>query len=197
MEAVVTCTKRIASAGLRLKRCMAVFVVALVPEVAFAQAAAPPVPALEAAGLSTIYVMDDAGHETKGHLLHLDAQSLVMSVDGVERRFEVAHIREIDKRGDSLRNGFIAGAAFGALAGLIGSGLADCPGSHSSDSCAGARVGFFLASTGIYAAIGTGIDALIPGRTVVYKALPVPTAAGAQAYRLSGRRLAMNVSVKW
>ena len=39
-----------------------------------------------------------------------------------------------------------------------------------------ARAAAFLISTGTYAAIGTGIDALIPGRTTLYEA-PAPPAA--------------------
>ena len=69
------------------------------------------------------------------------------------------------KRRDSLKNGAIIGGAIGLALGLIGSGIADCPGDDPSGSCPGARVGGVVLSTAIWAGIGVGVDALVANRT--------------------------------
>ena len=73
-------------------------------------------------------------------------------------------VTRISRRGDSLRNGAIAGAVFGAVGDALAMGFVD-------DS-AGKKALGFLASTGFYALVGAGIDALIPGRTTIYQAWP-------------------------
>lgn len=79
-----------------------------------------------------------------------------------------AGVVRIDRQGDSLKNGAIIGAVIGGVTGaLTAGGLADCPGAHSP--CTGARVAGFFIATGVWTAIGVGIDALIPGRTLLWK----------------------------
>ena len=68
---------------------------------------------LETGSLDTVYVTDDAGRQTEGKLLRLDTDALVLLVNGTEQRFEAARVQRIDKRGDSLRNGALIGAAIG------------------------------------------------------------------------------------
>ena len=94
-----------------------------------------------------------------------------------ERQFENARVARIQKRGDSLRNGAIIGAVVGVAMGIITAGISDCPGDHPGGGCPGSRAALFLVSTGVYSAIGTGIDALIPGRTTLYEAPKAPPAA--------------------
>jgi hypothetical protein len=91
-------------------------------------------------------------------------------VGGTERRFDAARIRRVQKRGDSIRNGAIIGAVVGAVFGALGAGISDCPGDDPGGHCAGSRVALFALSTGIYTAMGAGIDALIVGRTTLYTA---------------------------
>jgi hypothetical protein len=178
---------------------VAIFIAALGPGVASAQDAAANWPGLVSSGLSTVYVLDNTGTETSGKFLRLNPDSIVLLVDGAERRFETARVARIQKRGDSLRNGAIIGAVVGVAMGIITAGISDCPGDHPGGGCPGSRAALFLVSTGVYSAIGTGIDALIPGRTTLYEAPKAPPAADgggsvAPAFR---RRAAVNLRVRW
>lgn len=170
----------------------------LVPGAECAQETARSWPGLDASALSTVYVLDDTGVETAGRLLRLDPDSLLLLVDGMERRFETARIRRVDKRGDSLRNGALIGAIVGAAMGLVSGGISDCPGEDPGGECPGTRAAIFLFSTGVYAAVGTAIDALIPGRTTLY----VTPAAGLSSDRNRSPsphrgRAGINVSLAW
>jgi hypothetical protein len=171
----------------------------LVPGVANAQDTAAKWPGLESSRLSTVYVLDVGGTETSGKLLRLNPDSLVVLVDGQERQFETARVARIQKRGDSLRNGAIIGAVVGVAMGIITAGISDCPGDRAGGGCPGSRAALFLVSTGVYSAIGTGIDALIPGRTTLYKAPKAPPTAerGGAAPVPLRRGAALHVSVRW
>ena len=182
-----------------MKRCMAILVATLVPSAVCAQGTAQRWPGLAPSGLSTVYVLDDTGVETSGRLLGLDPDSLVLLVGGAERRFEAARVRRIQKRGDSLRNGALIGAIVGGVMGLVGAGISDCPGDNPGGSCPGTRAALFLFSTGVYAAIGTGIDALVPGRTTLYEAPTVPPSAGREGSDPPPHRgrAAVNLAFRW
>jgi len=145
---------------------------ALTPGMAYAQDTTQKWPGLSTSELSTVYVLDDAGAETSGKLVRLNPDSIVILAGGAERRFDAAHVRRVQKRGDSVRNGAIIGAIVGAVFGAIGSGIADCPGVDQSGGCAAARAGMFALSTAVYTAIGAGIDALVVGRTTLYTSAP-------------------------
>ena len=175
---------------------IAALVVVLAPSVVCAQGTGTSWPGLdmETAGLSTVYVLDDTGVETSGRFLRLDPDSIVLLVGGVEHRLEAARVRRIEKRGDSLRNGAVIGAIVGAVMGVLVAGLADCPGTDQDGGCAGARTAGVLLSTGAYAAIGTGIDAWVVGRTTLYEA---PKAARRSAWTLDRSRIGINLSVRW
>ena len=137
-------------------------------------------------GLPTVFVTDRAGHETRGMLVRLTDSSVTISADGADRTFDIGDVSLIERRGDSLKNGVIAGMVVGMVLGSLSMGIADCPG--VTDSCAGARVGYFLMSTGLYTAIGTAIDAAITGRTRIW---PGKGKTGAPVVSVSpaGRRL--------
>jgi hypothetical protein len=64
----------------------------------------------------------------------------------------------------------LIGVAIGVALGLVTAGISDCIGDDPGGSCAGGRIALFAVSTGIYAAIGAGVDALIVGRTLVFDA---------------------------
>jgi len=122
-------------------------------------------------GMPAVYVEDRSGREVEGRLVSLTESALTIDIDGVTRTFAPAEVTKIDRRGDSLKNGAIIGAAVGLFTGLIG----DCPSAGSrnrSNGCPGARVGYVLGGAAIWAGIGAGIDALIPGRTRLW---PAPT----------------------
>jgi hypothetical protein len=178
---------------------VAILLAALSPRVASAQQTASSWPGLDSSRLSTVYVLDTAGAETSGKLLRLNPDSIVLLVGGAERQFETARVARIQKRGDSLRNGAIIGAVVGVAIGIITAGISDCPGDQPGGGCPGSRAALFLVSTGVYSAIGTGIDALIPGRTTLYEAPKAPSAAdhGGSAPVAFRRRAAVNVHVRW
>ena len=151
-------------------------------------------PGLATAESSTVYVLDDTGAETSGTLLRLNPDWLVLRVGDTERRFDAARVRRIEKRGDSLRNGAVIGAIVGAAVGVLAAGISDCPGDDPGGSCPGFRAAGFLLSTGAYAAIGTGIDALVVGRTTLYEA---PAASPRPARMPNRGRIAFNMAFRW
>jgi hypothetical protein len=119
-----------------------------------------------------VYVLDGSGQEFSGRLLRVDGESLTIRTGAGDLPFALADVRTIHRRGDSLRNGAIIGAGFGALFGALGAASSDCGGIlEPSRRCNAAESLTIVAvSTGIHAAIGTGIDALRHGRTRVYPA---------------------------
>jgi broad specificity phosphatase PhoE len=131
---------------------------------------------------ATIFVLDKQGAEHRGRFLRFDDQELVMLVGTDERRFRREVITRIDRRGDSLKNGAIVGAIVGASLGVL------------SGVLGGADAAQWIAAiglnTGVYTAIGTGLDAAVQGRTPVYR--DWPTAPVPQR-----RTAALAFSIKW
>ena len=164
---------------------------------AAAQTVTPELAAL-AGRHAVVYVLDADGQEFSGPLLRIDAESLTIRTAAGDLPFALAGVRTIHRRGDSLRNGAIIGAGFGALFGTLGAASSDCGGIlEPSRRCnAGESLTTVAVSTGIFAAIGTGIDALRHGRTRVY-----PGRKGRPTVRLEPvtRRSAsaLHVSVAW
>lgn len=148
--------------------CRFALIIALAPAAAFAQPP-PPVPSPAKPG-PTVIVQDNKGAETKGKLLRLDVREAVLLIDGQERRFDLANVRRIEKRGDSLKNGMIAGAAVGLLSGLFGGQLL-C---DAGDKVCKDDIPNPLAVAVVWAGIGAGTDALIQRRTTLYQS-PITT----------------------
>lgn len=116
----------------------------------------------------TIYVTDASARETKGVLVKVTDTALTMLVDGKETEIPALSVRQVEKRGDSLRNGFLIGAAIGGAS--AAAALANC-----DTECRGSDdkldAGFFVAVIAAeFGGIGALIDYAIPGRTVVYRA---------------------------
>jgi hypothetical protein len=157
-----------------MKPWVMVLLAVVVPGAIHAQAPATAGKGLKVAELPTVFVVDDVGVETTGKLLRLDHEAIVVLVNGAERRFETRRVARVTKRGDSLKNGVLIGTVVGLVSGVLGSAIAECANDQGGFSgCgAGAKLGLVLLSTGVYAAIGTGIDAAIQGRTVLYQAPP-------------------------
>ncbi|NOT43374.1 MAG: hypothetical protein HOP14_02080 [Acidobacteria bacterium] len=149
---------------------------------------------LDATGRPAVSVLRDDGTELSGRLLRVDPDSLVLLVGDSERRVEVSRVRRVTKRGDTLRNGAIVGAVVGAVVGLLAAGIADCPEPAPGGRCPGTRAAGFLLSTGAYAAVGAGIDALVVGRTTLFEgpATSPPVASG----RSPGQAV-LRWSVRW
>ncbi len=142
----------------------------LVPLTALAQAPAES-SGLRREALPTVFVLDDRGVETRGKLLRLDSEAVVLLVADAERRFDIRSVTRVDERGDSLKNGAIIGAVIGAVLGGLASAMSECVSNGHVTSCGvGARLAMGAISTGLYAAVGAGIDAAIPGRRRLYDA---------------------------
>ena len=146
----------------------AVIVCALV--VATGTAHAQDFSSIQLKNLPVVFVQERSGAETRGRLLSITPASIAIDVDSSQRTFAAADVVKIDRRGDSLKNGALIGAAIGVFSGFFG----DCPrtGNSAGNGCPGARVGYVLAGSAIWASIGAGIDALIPGRTRLWPPSP-------------------------
>ena len=117
-------------------------------------------------GTPRVIVTDRTGNETTGRLIRWTDSTIVLRTRAGERTFPRGEARRVDLRGDSLRNGFLIGAVFGSLGGVI----AECP--NASQRCPKTRVAFTMLGMATWGAIGAGIDALIPGRSPLWRAEP-------------------------
>lgn len=148
----------------------------------FVSAQERPSPIIPGDDLPTVFLLDSYGAEYRGKLLRVDDREVRMLVNSDERTFQRNEIVRIEKRGDPLKNGAIIGAVVGVALGLLAAGIADCPTVYA-DGCTGTRIGVFFTSVGIYSAVGTGIDAAIKGRTLIYQA-PSARRSGGLRYTL-------------
>lgn len=155
-----------------MKRYVLVLIATLIPGALHAQEPEPAWKGLDRAALSTVFVLDEAGVETRGQLLRLDPDAIVVLVNGSERRFDTARVARVSKRGDSLKNGALIGLAVGIAEAVVAVATIKCTGSCDR----GLQAAWLTVNTGVYAAVGTAIDAAIQGRTVLYRA-PAPQPA--------------------
>src|SRR5262245_64170982 len=125
---------------------------------------------VQSPGLPTVFVTDRSGEETKGILQRLTESEISVLVDGTTKTFTPDEVSTIERKGDSLKNGALIGLSIGAVTGVLTMGLSDCPTSNSS--CPAQRWAMVLLNAGIYTAIGTAIDAAIPGRTRIWPQKP-------------------------
>jgi hypothetical protein len=58
---------------------------------------------------ATVYVTDAASGEVEGRLVRLSPASVTLLVQGTEREFLKNDLREVARRGDSLKNGALIG----------------------------------------------------------------------------------------
>jgi hypothetical protein len=115
--------------------------------------------------LSRVFVqVADQGEEMAGHLLDLGPSGVTLLIDGIRREVPLEAVLRVQTRGDSLWNGAAIGAAVGAVVfALLASEYGD------------AAVPGALLGTALYASIGASVDALIPGRTTLYRKAPRDT----------------------
>ena len=115
-----------------------------------------------------ISVTDDGGRQTRGTVTSVGT-SLRVAVDGVDREFLPQQVREIRRRGDSLRNGLIIGLISGGAAGAVmGWGVGAIFEAEGSDP-AEPFLALLAVGLGAGAGIGVGLDAAITSSTVVYR----------------------------
>ena len=120
-----------------------------------------------------VYVRNSGGWEVSGTFLRVSDSMLSLMVDGKPHDIPVGEVREVARRGDSVWNGFLIGAAFGALMGALESG----EGEQEVDLCtpgAACRLTHAVLVAPTLGGIGALIDRFIVGRTVVFR---VPSTA--------------------
>jgi hypothetical protein len=125
----------------------------------------------------TIWVTDAQGREVKGRIAAIGADALTLDAGG-SKTFSAGDVRLVmERQHDSLANGALIGLGVGGL----GTGLACLASADGAD-----REWCFLAAIvygGIGAAIGLGIDVMIPGKKLV--AYRAPGSTGSSQARLS------------
>ena len=119
---------------------------------------------------TVVFVADESGQVTRGKITQLSPVSIAILTSRDERtmRFDANRVRMVS-RVDSKWNGFLIGAAAGAVPGaMLGVGFKTyCE--NESASCPGAPVYLGVVSGLIGGWIGAGIDGLINGQKVVYQ----------------------------
>ena len=170
-----------------MKRYVLILTALLLPGPAHAQEPGQGWNGLDRSALSTVFVLDDRGVETRGQLLRLDRHAIVVLVNGSERHFETARVTRVSRRGDSLKNGAMTGLAVGLAQGLVVMATQECMASCDR----GFRAAMLASNAAVSAAIGTAIDAAISGRTVLYQAPASRQASG------SPRGASISLRVSW
>jgi hypothetical protein len=124
-----------------------------------------------------VWRTDSAGQQSTGVVQRIESSALTVRVNGQERQWPVAEMRELWREGDSLRNGAILGALIGMGAGVAGG--VPVAMLYENEGGDGARPLFIMAALGTGAGLGIGIgfDALFRGRTLVYRQRAAPVVA--------------------
>jgi hypothetical protein len=125
----------------------------------------------------TVWVTDAAGREVKGKIVDLAPEAVTVKAE-VPRTYGPADVSLIhERRPDSFKNGALIGLVIGG-----GLTLGLCMAASESED-----YGWCALGAGIYggagAAIGVGIDALVPGKKLV--AYRAPGTPGSSQARLS------------
>ena len=127
----------------------------------------------------------------------LAAQCFINEYVFIESDEEAAQVSVLRNSVDTaLKNGALIGAVVGLAMGFVTAGISDCPGYEPGGSCGGFRAATFITSVGMYAAMGTGIDALVRGRSTIYAAPPVARTRASQFDALEPRA-ALKVGFSW
>lgn len=140
----------------------------------------------------TVTVVTTGGEVVNGKLADLSPASLALLVDGRLRTIPVDEVKQVQQRqADSLVNGALIGAASGAVYALTWY-------VRDPNECGGVPCGQeIVASAGLGALIGLGIDALFK-RTVIVEN---PGAAQKRSVSLAAgvqpRGASMSVAVRW
>jgi len=143
----------------------------------------------------TLTVIDGSGQRVEGKVLSLSSSALDLTVSGKPRQFFSTDIDTIEKRGaDSLKNGALIGLAIG---GGIGAAGMIALAATAEDNVAGFVAVGVLMYGGIGAGIGTGFDALIEGRRVIYAKSGSAGSRVTVAPMFTGSRKGVRVSLRF
>jgi hypothetical protein len=135
-----------------------------------------------------ITVVDPAGRETAGRIGLLSRDRLTLVTPAGPRELSEADVLQIrQRRGDSLKNGALIGAAVGAGGSLALLAIANHHLSGSDVIPAG-HVSAMVFLPGLGAAAGVGIDALITRQHVIYRTPPSGPRFSVSPLLVPGRR---------
>lgn len=109
------------------------------------------------------------GQRTVGLFRGVDADTLRLLVVDQEVVVPRESIVKLERRGDSLWNGFLIGAAVGLVPAVVLAGEVEAGGGNVAAA--------IVAGVSVYGLIGAGIDAMHTGWTTVYEATPQPASA--------------------
>ena len=119
-----------------------------------AHAESPGVPHLQ-----PVYVaVQDSPVELRGRVIDLSRDRLALLIDGSRRDLPLDRVVRIQVDGDPVRDGAIIGAIIGGALSLAALRRAG----------ASTAIAFTTMNVAVWAALGTAIDAMIPGRRTVY-----------------------------
>jgi hypothetical protein len=141
-----------------------------------------------------VWAVDDAKRETRGVFRRTDPSSLTVDVDGSERRLDVASMVEVWRRGDSVMNGGIIGALVGLGGGIVVGLVVGIPIENEGGSTSEVLPWAAALGAGAGLGIGLGMDALVHGRTLVYRRTPSKIVV---APRLSPSARAIQVALRF
>jgi hypothetical protein len=140
----------------------------------------------------TVYATDTQERETEGRIVRLSDTALTLHVAGTDRDFPRSELRQIARRGDSVRNGATIGMGIFAAWGLVGVLNSSGGYSYVDEFGPGAAAVMVGGIAGIGAGIGALVDYAIKGKTVVYRMNPRNvTASPVVLHRGGGVRVAV------
>ena len=112
----------------------------------------------------TLTITDNAGVRVRGKLVQISTSSLMLDASRTLYQFKESDIERIERRGDSLMNGALIGAA-----GAIASTLLVCRSMEPWKVCLNnPNIAPWFLTGAVGAGMGVGIDALIRGDRVLY-----------------------------
>lgn len=116
----------------------------------------------------TVTVTDANGQTASGKITDLSSSSLALTIDHRPREWRESEVARItQRRGDSLANGALIGLAIGAGGSAIAGAVWDA--NNVGDTAAGEYALVIAIYAGLGAAVGTGLDALIRKRQVIFE----------------------------
>ena len=116
-----------------------------------------------------VVVKDQTGRETEGVLTSLTASGIALTVGNDQRQWSADEVRELRRRGDSVKNGALIGMGIGLGAGFVGGMAMGAWMSNEGGNAAGAFLAMSALGAGIGAAAGAGFDGLRQGQTVLFR----------------------------
>ena len=141
----------------------------------------------------TVQMTDRSNRQLTGVVRGVGPSALTVDVAGLEQRWALADMRELWRRGDSLKNGVLIGAAAGAAGGMLGGLALSSLFEEEARAGAGPLASITMLGALIGIGAGAGIDALVRGRTLLYRdrtgsvSLSPVIAPGARGVRMTVR----------